>query len=150
MSRYRERAVEYFEQGYNCSQSVVAPFAEQLGLDLNTALRFSVGFGGGIGRLREVCGAFCGIAAVIGLKYSDPANPEDKSNIYAILQQLSEQYKQRIGRDTLLCRDLLANSAPTPGSQAEPRTAAYYERRPCPELVRQAAELLAEYIEQNP
>ena len=149
-AEYGARAVEYFKQGYNCSQSVVAPFAQQLGLDVNTALKLACGFGGGIGRMREVCGAFCGLTVVVGMYYTDPTNPEDKSRIYAIMQQLAAQYKAAIGSESLLCRDLLAGSAPTPGTQAEERTPEYYKRRPCEELVRLAAETVAEYIRNNP
>lgn len=150
MSKYGERAVEYFKQGYNCSQSVVAPFAAELGLPVDTALKVASGFGGGIGRMREVCGAFCGLTAVVGLRYADPADPNDKSRIYGIVQQLAGQFKAETGRETLICRELLANSAPTAGAQAEERTEGYYKRRPCVELVRIAADLLADYIEQNP
>lgn len=150
INSYGERAVEYFKQGYNCSQSVVAPFAEELGLSVDTALRLSSGFGGGIGRMREVCGAFCGLTMVVGLRYANPDAPNDKSRIYAIVQQLAAEYKASIGRETLLCRDLLAGSAPTGGTQAETRTESYYKRRPCAELVRIAADLLADYIKQNP
>ena len=150
INRYGECAVAYFKQGYNCSQSVVAPFAAELGLDVDTALKLSSGFGGGIGRMRETCGAFCGLTIVVGLKYADPADPNDKSRIYTIVQQLAEQFKAETGRGSLICRDLLSDSAPTPGTQAETRTDGYYKRRPCVELVRSAADILGDYIRQNP
>jgi len=150
MSMYGDKAVEYFKQGYNCSQSVVAPFAKELGLTEELALKVSCGFGGGIGRLREMCGALCGVVIVLGLKYSDAENPASRSAVYEKVQALAQQYKAESGRDTYICRELLANSSPTPGTQAEARTAGYYKRRPCVELVRMSAELLAEHLEQNP
>lgn len=150
MSQYGDAAEAYFRKGYNCCQSVAAPFAAQLGLTEATALRMASGFGGGIGRMREVCGAFCGVTLVISLKYADPADPQDKSRIYAIVQQLAGQYKARSGRGTYLCRELLEGAGATGGAQAEARTPDYYKRRPCAELVRMAAELAADYLEQNP
>lgn len=150
MSRYGDMAVDYFKKGYNCAQSVAAPFAEELGLPEETALRLACGFGGGIGRLREVCGAFCGVTMIVSMKYADAADPQSKSRVYAIVQQLAEEYKKCSGRGTYLCRDLLAGSCATAGAQAEPRTPAYYKRRPCAELVRAAAELAAEYLAQHP
>lgn len=150
MSRYGDMAVDYFKRGYNCAQSVAAPFAEELGLPEETALRLTCGFGGGIGRLREVCGAFCGVTMVVSMKYADAADPQSKSRIYAIVQQLAEEYKKSSGRNTYLCRDLLVGACATGGAQAEVRTPAYYKRRPCAELVRTAAELAAEYLAQHP
>lgn len=150
MSRYGDLAVEYFQKGYNCSQSVAAPFAEELGLDVNTMLKLTCGLGGGIGRLREVCGALSGAVVVLSLHSTDPADPGDKSRIYEMVQKLAGRFKAESGRDTYLCRDLLAESDPTPGTRAEERTAVYYQRRPCAELVRMAADILAETMEQEP
>ena len=147
---HSEKAVELFKQGYNCAQAVFAAFSEEVGLPVDTMLKLSSGFGGGIGRMRETCGAFCGLTIVVGLKYADPADPNDKSRIYTIVQQLAEQFKAETGRGSLICRDLLSDSAPTPGTQAETRTDGYYKRRPCVELVRSAADILGDYIRQNP
>lgn len=74
MAKQGEAAYAYFLKGYNCSQSVVAAFAPQLGLSEEMALRMSAGFGAGIGRMREVCGAFCGVVTVLSLVYADPAD----------------------------------------------------------------------------
>ena len=79
MSKQGDAAYTWFLKGYNCSQSVVAAFAPQLGLTEETALRLSAGFGAGIGRMREVCGAFCGVVTVLSMVYADPADPKDKS-----------------------------------------------------------------------
>jgi C_GCAxxG_C_C family probable redox protein len=152
MSRQGDAAYDYFLKGYNCSQCVVAAFAPELGLSEELALRLAVGFGGGVGRLREVCGAFCGAVSVIGLAYGDPTNPKDKSRIYGIVQQLAEEYRARNGGDSIICRDLLVRAGlpASTGGAAEPRTAEYYRKRPCPELCRLAADLCAEYLEAHP
>ena len=83
MSKQGDAAYAWFLKGYNCSQSVVAAFAPQLGLTEEMALRLSAGFGAGIGRMREVCGAFCGVVTVLSMVYADPADPKDKSRMYA-------------------------------------------------------------------
>ncbi len=150
MENYGEKAERYFREGYNCSQSVVAAFAPALGISEALALRMSVGFGGGVGRLREVCGAFCGATTVLGLFYADPADPADKSRIYGMVQELAAQYRAQNGGDTLLCRELLGLEKPEGSPQAAPRTGAYYQKRPCAQLVRLAADLTAEYLAAHP
>ena len=97
MSKQGDAAYAWFLKGYNCSQSVVAAFAPQLGLTEETALRLSAGFGAGIGRMREVCGAFCGVVTVLSMVYADPTDPKDKSRMYALVQQAAEQYRARNG-----------------------------------------------------
>ena len=152
MSRQGDAAYAYFLKGYNCSQSVVAAFAPQLGLTEELALRLSSGFGAGIGRMREVCGAFCGVVTVLSLVYADPADPQDKSRIYALVQEAAELYRTRNGGGSIICRELLAKAgaAPTAGAAAEDRTADYYKKRPCPELCRLGADLCAEFIAAHP
>ena len=142
MAKQGEAAYAYFLKGYNCSQSVVAAFAPQLGLSEEMALRMSAGFGAGIGRMREVCGAFCGVVTVLSLVYADPADPQDKSRLY----------RARNGGDSIICRELLAKAgaAPSGGTKAEARTAEYYRKRPCPELCRMCADLCAEFIAAHP
>ena len=95
MSKQGDAAYAWFLKGSNCSQSVVAAFAPQLGLTEEMALRLSAGFGAGIGRMREVCGAFCGVVTVLSMVYADPADPKDKSRMYALVQQAAEQYRAR-------------------------------------------------------
>lgn len=97
MSKQGDAAYAGFLKGYNCSQSVVAAFAPQLGLTEEMALRLSAGFGAGIGRMREVCGAFCGVVTVLSMVYADPADPKDKSRMYALVQEAAEQYRSRNG-----------------------------------------------------
>ena len=151
MSKQGDAAYAWFLQGYNCSQSVVAAFAPQLGLTEETALRLSAGFGAGIGRMREVCGAFCGVVTVLSMVYADPADPKDKSRMYALVQEAAEQYRSRNG-GSIICRELLAKAgaAPTGGTAAEDRTADYYKKRPCPELVALAAQILEEWLAEHP
>lgn len=151
MSKQGDAAYAWFLKGYNCSQSVVAAFAPQLGLTEETALRLSAGFGAGIGRMREVCGAFCGVVTVLSMVYADPADPKDKSRMYALVQEAAEQYRSRNG-GSIICRELLAKAgaAPAGGTAAEDRTADYYKKRPCPELCRICADLCAEFIAAHP
>lgn len=151
MSKQGDAAYAWFLKGYNCSQSVVAAFAPQLGLTEEMALRLSAGFGAGIGRMREVCGAFCGVVTVLSMVYADPADPKDKSRMYALVQEAAEQYRSRNG-GSIICRELLAKAgaAPAGGTAAEERTAEYYKKRPCPELCRICADLCAEFIAAHP
>ena len=151
MSKQGDAAYAWFLKGYNCSQSVVAAFAPQLGLTEETALRLSAGFGAGIGRMREVCGAFCGVVTVLSMVYADPADPKDKSRMYALVQEAAEQYRSRNG-GSIICRELLAKAGAVPagGTAAEERTADYYKKRPCPELCRLCADLCAEFIAAHP
>lgn len=151
MSKQGDAAYAWFLKGYNCSQSVVAVFAPQLGLTEEMALRLSAGFGAGIGRMREVCGAFCGVVTVLSMVYADPTDPKDKSRMYALVQQAAEQYRARNG-GSIICRELLAKAgaAPAGGTAAEERTADYYKKRPCPELCRICADLCAEFIAAHP
>lgn len=151
MSKQGDAAYAWFLKGYNCSQSVVAAFAPQLGLTEEMALRLSAGFGAGIGRMREVCGAFCGVVTVLSMVYADPTDPKDKSRMYALVQQAAEQYRNRNG-GSIICRELLAKAgaAPAGGTAAEERTADYYKKRPCPELCRLCADLCAEFIAAHP
>ena len=150
MSKQGDAAYAWFLKGYNCSQSVVAAFAPQLGLTEETALRLSAGFGAGIGRMREVCGAFCGVVTVLSMVYADPTDPKDKSRMYALVQQAAEQYRTRNGGGSIICRELLGLARPEGTPQAEARTPEYYKKRPCPELVALAAQILEEWLAEHP
>ena len=148
MSKQGDAAYTWFLKGYNCSQSVVAAFAPQLGLTEETALRLSAGFGAGIGRMREVCGAFCGVVTVLSMVYADPADPKDKSRMYALVQQVAEQYRTRNGGGSIICREILKNPPSDPAPT--PRTAEFYKNRPCARMVYCAAEILDDYIAAHP
>ena len=123
MSKQGDAAYAWFLKGYNCSQSVVAAFAPQLGLTEEMALRLSAGFGAGIGRMREVCGAFCGVVTVLSMVYADPTDPKDKSRMYALVQQAAEQYRTRNGGGSIICRELLAKAGAAPAGGTRQRTA---------------------------
>ena len=149
MSKQGDAAYAWFLQGYNCSQSVVAAFAPQLGLTEETALRLSAGFGAGIGRMREVCGAFCGVVTVLSMVYADPADPKDKSRMYALVQQAAEQYRSRNGGGSIICRELLAGINTDTDPVPEARTESYYKKRPCAELAACAADILERHLKEN-
>lgn len=143
-----ELAHDYFMQGCNCSQSVTAAFAEEMGLTGEQALKMSAGFGAGFGRLREVCGAFSGLVLVIGSLYGN-SDPGGKSAFYKEIQELAARYRERNGGGSIVCRELLGLARAEGSPVAEERTESYYRKRPCPELVRLAAEITEEYIEES-
>jgi len=143
-----EKAVALFKEGYNCSQSVVAAFADRYGFTREQALRMSASFGGGIGRMRETCGAACGLFMLAGLETGavDGADREGKAANYALVQQLAEEFKKRNG--ALKCAELLGLSKNEPVvSTPEARTPQYYAKRPCVKMVEEAARIWCEYLE---
>ncbi|MEG2037223.1 MAG: C-GCAxxG-C-C family protein [Ruthenibacterium sp.] len=144
-----EQAEALFQEGYNCSQSVAGAFSEEMGLPRETVMRLAGGFGGGFGRQREVCGAFSGATLVAGMLrgYSDPAAREEKTEIYAMIQRLGAQFKAQNG--SLICRELLGLASAEGTPQAEMRSEAYYQKRPCAQICRIAADLLAEELAQG-
>ena len=145
-----EKAKELFTRGYNCAQSVFAAFCDLTGMDEKEALRLSSSFGGGFGRLREVCGAVSGMALVLGALYGydDPTDKEIKKAHYARVQTVCGAFRDRHG--TLICRELLADVKHTPGNTPEPRTEAFYHERPCAGLVESAAEILDGFLASHP
>lgn len=146
---HSKKAEELFKEGYNCAQAVFAAYSEELGIDIETALKLSSSFGGGMGRMREVCGAVSGMFMAAGLKYgySDPKDKEAKANHYKLIQNLAHAFKERNG--SIICRDLLGLSKPEGTPVPEERTADYYKKRPCAELVKDAAEILNQYMEDH-
>lgn len=145
-----ELAKKNFENGFNCAQAVLLAFTDLTGLDEATAMRLSSSFGGGMGRLREVCGAVSASFMVAGLLYGQDNVPtqEEKMSHYAVIQELAASFRARTG--SIICRDLMAETNTDTTPNPEPRTAAYYEKRPCGELCRLAAEVLDAYIEAHP
>lgn len=143
-------AYNNFLSGYNCTQAVAVAFAEELGLDADKAARLSCGFGGGMGRLREVCGTFSGVVMVLSALYgySEPKNLTAKKELYEKIRALAERFRADNG--SIICRELLGLDKPEPSATPEPRTPEYYKKRPCPELCRYAANLLEEFIKENP
>ncbi|GFZ38762.1 C-GCAxxG-C-C family protein [Bacteroides nordii] len=146
-----QRAVEFFKSGYNCSQSVVAAFADMYGFTEEQALRMSASFGGGIGRMRETCGAACGMFLLAGLETgaTDGADKEGKAANYALVQELAAEFRKRNG--SLNCGELLGlKKKALLSSVPEERTEQYYAKRPCSRMVEEAARIWAEYLEKHP
>ena len=145
-----ERAKELFVAGYNCSQAVAGAFAEDMGLPLETVLRLSQPFGGGMGRLREVCGTFSGILFVVGQLYGDSEpNSPNKAEVYKTVQTLAERFKAE--RGSIICREILGfmkNQETDPAHPSE-RTEEFYHKRPCAVVCAMAASLLEEYIKER-
>ncbi len=139
-------AEEYFKSGYNCAQAVVLAFVDEMKMDGQTALKLASPFGGGLSRLREVCGAVGGMAIVFGVLfgYDSPTDQQTKAQNYATFQALVMKFKEQNG--SYICKELLGemgkSTAPTP----EKRTEAYYKKRPCSQMVASAAQILEEYI----
>ena len=145
-----EMAVSLFKEGFNCSQSVVAAFADKYGFTREQALKMSASFGGGIGRMRETCGAACGLFLLAGLETgaTEGADRDGKAANYALVQELAEEFKQRNG--ALRCADLLGLSKKEPVvSTPETRTEQYYKKRPCVKMVEEAARIWCEYLQKQ-
>ena len=136
-----ELARQNFLSGLGCTQAVATAFADEMGLDEELVKRQTIGFGAGMGRLREVCGTISGMTYVLSSLYAD----EGKAAVYAMVQEVAGEFKRLNG--SIVCRELLglgagAVSPPTPDA----RTAESYKKRPCPELCRLAADILADFI----
>ena len=161
-----EIAKGYFLKGYNCSQAIVLAFSDRTGLDEYTGAKLASSFGGGMGRMREVCGAFSGMLIVLGMLYGYDAaaetEMENKKLHYERVQDLAERFRTEFG--SIICRELLAGKAKEEMKKGEsadneqisamlsdsavptPRTDAYYKKRPCPELVETGARILEKFI----
>ena len=138
-------AREHFTSGYNCAQSVFLTYAEKYGFDKETALKLSSSFGGGMGRMREVCGAISAMFMIAGLEngYIENNNDEIKAEHYTRIQNLANEFKKK--NESIICRDLLgvdADDNPIPSK----RTSQYYEERPCEELIADACKIIDEFI----
>ena len=150
---YGEKAKNNFLNGYTCAQAVFAAFQDEKwfkesGLSVETAMKLASSFGGGMGRLREVCGTVSGMFMAFGIAHGFSAPPEtdtEKADHYKCIQELAALFKKENG--SIVCRELLAGKDANPGSHVpEARTAEYYKKRPCPELCQCAADILAEYL----
>ena len=130
-----DKAEGLFRDGCNCAQAVFTAFADEFGLDGELAKRVSCGLGGGVGRMREVCGAVSAAAMVIGMRLGP-----DKMAAYPAIQDFCAKFKAETG--SIVCRELLEGTGATAGGAPESRTAEYYRRRPCVELVKLAVSLL--------
>ncbi len=135
MSTKAEIAKELYKNGYNCSQAVFGAFCEELGIDKETALKISSSFGGGMGKMGEVCGAVTGMFMAAGLKYGYalPKTPQEKMDYYAFVRELAGKFKEKNG--TILCRELLM-----------PDKEKGKMKKPCAELVKDAAEIFEQVL----
>ena len=146
---YADKAQELFMNGYNCAQAVFAAYSDKTGIDEKTSLAIAASFGGGFGRMREVCGAVSGALMVYGTLYgtADGGDFLEKARHYQHTQHFMKDFKAECG--SYICRELLGeeggDNAPTPAA----RTNEYYKKRPCVEYVRFACDLLDSYIAQR-
>lgn len=140
-----EKAVKIFSEGYNCAQAVFAAFSEQTGISKEDALLISSAFGGGVGRLREVCGAVSGMLMAFGKLYGycDFENKDAKAELYEQTRVLCSQFSEING--SIICREILKTDEV--GGKPQERNEQYYKERPCERCVRTAAEILEKYIE---
>ncbi len=147
-----DKALAYFHQGYNCSQSVFTAFADICRISENQALMLASPFGAGIGRMREVCGAFCGLSLLAGQLYGNTIpSPEEKEKIFALVQHMAEAFKQEFG--TIYCKELLHltdEQKNAEGTRPQERSHAYYAARPCERCVAFCAELGESLLKEYP
>ena len=145
-NKYSEKAGKLFREGYNCAQSVFCAFADDLGIDFETALKLSSSFGGGMGRLREVCGAVSAMFMIAGLKYgyTTPNNDEIKGEHYARIQELAKRFKEKHG--TIICRELLGLDIKQDDPIPSKRTEQYYKDRPCEGIIQDEEKIISKYI----
>ena len=143
-----DKAVELFKQGHNCAQAVAVAFCDVTGLDEKTTARMISSFGGGMGRMREVCGAVSGMLFVLGYLYGydTPGDDTVKMAHYANVQNLAGQFREQVG--SIVCRDILKNppSDPCP----TPRNEEFYAKRPCARMVYHAARIMDEFLQEHP
>ena len=141
-----ERAKAYFNEGYNCAQSVAMAYADITSLDEKMVATITASFGGGMGRLREVCGAVSGMAFVASFLSPCPTatDADAKKANYALVQEFAEKFREQNG--SIVCRTLLGLDCPKDEPTPSPRTAEYYQKRPCAELVYEAALIVGKYI----
>ena len=145
----RETAIANFLKGYNCSQSVLLAFQDILPLDGADLSKLASSFGGGMGRLREVCGAVSGMFMIAGLLYGyeGPETGQAKADHYKRIQELARRFEDQHG--SIICRDMLGLDTRRDAPKPEARTADYYRKRPCAEIIGDAAEILEQFIEEN-
>jgi C_GCAxxG_C_C family probable redox protein len=145
MTEHAKKAGELFHEGYNCSQAVFAAFSDVTGIDEKTALKVSSSFGGGMGRMREVCGAVSGAFMVLGALYGNcDFDDSKKKEHYALIRDAADKFRKENG--SIICRELLEGVVKDTSNDPEKRTEEYYRKRPCREYVEIAAEIVDGYI----
>lgn len=145
-----QAAMDNFLKGYNCSQSIVLAFSDLIDMDPELLSKISCSFGGGMGRLREVCGSVSGMFMIISLLYgySGPETGQPKTEQYKKVQELAKRFEEING--SIVCRQLLNLDVEHDSPNASPRTSEYYAKRPCKEIIGSAAQILDEFIKENP
>ena len=140
-------AAELFLEGYNCAQAVAVAFCDVTGMNKEQAAKLASSFGGGMGRMREVCGAVSGMLMVAGQLYGYAA-PDQAAQMehYALVQELAGKFREQAG--SIICREILKNPPSDP--KPTPRTEEFYKQRPCTRLVILSAQILDEYIAAHP
>jgi len=146
ISERTAQAVEHFKEGYNCAQSVVMAYADRYPTEAETLKQLAGPFGGGMGRLREVCGAATGMFLVLGLEYptSDPNDKKTKTESYAAVQRTAFQFKEKLG--SYICADLLKIGREPQAVTPDDRNAEYYAKRPCALCVAVGASILGKEL----
>ena len=142
------RGASLFMEGYNCAQAVIMAFSDMIGMDEKVCAKLSSSFGGGMGRMREVCGAVSGMLMVAGILYGydGPEEGQIKKEHYARVQELAENFRKETG--SIICREILKNPPSDPSPT--PRTEEFYKERPCARMVVQAIRAMEQYIQENP
>ncbi|MBO5163281.1 MAG: C_GCAxxG_C_C family protein [Ruminococcus sp.] len=150
IENHAEKACRLFAEGRNCAQAVFTAFADVTGLDEELALRLSSSFGGGMGRMREVCGTCSAMFMVAGILYgyTSKNDIDEKAEHYRRIQYLAAQFRKK--HETINCLELLKGLKVSSDPMPEQRTEQYYKVRPCIKFVRTAAEILDNYINENP
>lgn len=145
----KEQAMQNFYDGYNCAQSLVLAFSDMIPMEKEQLLKMVSPFGGGMGRLREVCGSVSGMFFVLGTTYGycDPKAGEEKAELYADVQELARRFEEK--NHSIVCRELLGLKEKRQEPIPEARSKSYYQKRPCPELIGSAAEILEEYLQEK-
>ena len=143
-----QRAMELFFGGYNCAQAVAVAFCDVTGLTEKDCARMVSAFGGGMGRMREVCGAVSGMLFVLSwlYGYDTPGDDGSKKKLYTNVQALAGQFREQVG--SIICREILGNPSSDPNPT--PRNAEFYARRPCARMVFTAAQILDGFIREHP
>ena len=146
---YGDRAVDAFSKGYNCAQATASAFAEQAGLDKELVLRLVAGFGGGVGGLRETCGAVSAMVAVLGMFCGsyEPNDHKAKTDLYKKVRRVSGEFSSKFG--TTCCRELLSKANCLCLPDPSVRNAEYYSKRPCAHFVKGAAEIVASVLREE-
>jgi len=144
-----KRAKELFLEGYNCAQAVVLAYEDYFDESPETLAQLVSAFGGGMGRLREVCGSVSGMFFVLSkiYGYADPKEKDGKMDLYAKVQELAARFRERNG--SIVCRELLGLSEKVSAPVPEERTPEYYKKRPCPDIIADAADILEEYLREQ-